>query len=35
MTFEARVVGSDGRRRVRRRPLATAIPWPGRQPAKA
>ena len=35
MTFEARVVGSDGRRRVRRRPLATAIPWPGRRPAKA
>jgi hypothetical protein len=29
MTFETRVVGSDGRRRVRRRPLATAIPWRG------
>ena len=35
MTFGARVVGSDRRRRVRRRPLTTAIPWPGRQPAKA
>ena len=35
MTFEARVVGSDGRRRVRRRPLVTAIPWHGWQPAKA
>jgi hypothetical protein len=35
MTFEARVVGSDRRRRVRRRPLATAIPWHGWRPAKA